>query len=135
MNYPAAISLNGFSLNVNLGLGSAERAVPQQIKVDIDLYFSNQPKACFHDGEGFICYHEISDLIAEVVQGKEFQLIEYMGRQFCDALEPYLQRAAQMAEINDVRYVMKLRKCSPPIEGLLGDAVYSFTNLANGLRL
>lgn len=135
MNYPAAISLNGFSMMVKLGLEAQERSVAQQIKVDIDLYFSNQPKACFHDGEGFICYHELSDLISEVVLEREFQLIEYMGRQFCDALEPYLIGAARKAEIDDVRYILKLRKCSPPIEGLLGDAVYSFTNLPNGLPL
>jgi FolB domain-containing protein len=135
MKYPAAISLNGLSMAVHLGFGAEERAIKQQIIVDIDLYFSNQPKACFDDGEGFICYYAISQLITKIATERDFQLIEYMGKQFCDALEGHLSTAAKEANIEDVRYRLKLRKCAPPIDDLLGDAVYSFTNLPNGLPL
>ncbi len=119
---------------VNLGFGAEERIEKQQIKLDIELYFSNPPIACTEDGKGFICYHSLSNVLKGVIEGREFSLIEYLATQLENAMKSFLQTAKSQAGIDDVRYVLRLHKCYVPIDGVLDGTSYILTNIKQGLK-
>jgi FolB domain-containing protein len=131
--YPSCLRINDLKLMVHLGFGAEERHNPQKIKLNIELYYSNQPLASREDGVGFICYHQLTDALKLVVLGKEFALIEYLARELCDELERFLANAKQAAKLQDVRYILHLHKCFVPVADVENGATYSYTNLDGGL--
>lgn len=132
-NYYACLKIHDFCLMVNLGYGQQERAIPQKVSLDIELYYSNTPQASYDDGDNFICYDELCNAIRNVVIDKEFALIEYMVKNICQTIEEFLYNAKLKAKIDDVRYVINLHKCNVPIDDVKGGASYCYTNLENGL--
>jgi len=120
--FSSTISLNDLRLSVNLGVSAVERDVKQEINVSFKFFFKHQPKACGTDDiKDTVCYHEISDAVKKYCQGGEFKLLEYM----CSGLYNAIR-----ASINpDIKIWIRIEKCNPPIDGLLGSTAFEYTDI------
>jgi dihydroneopterin aldolase len=129
---PAALHLNQLRLHVHLGEGSAERAVLQDIDVSVSVYFMDLPAACGDDDGKFICYNKLADVLRAKATSQPYRLIEFLCMQLYAAARGEIVRA--MGEDAASIYItLKLNKCHPPVQGLIGGSSFEYTDLPTGL--
>jgi FolB domain-containing protein len=105
------------SLNVRLGCSCEERAVPQEVRVSIELRFSEPPPGCTSDAlSDTICYARISEAISEHAKEREFHLVEKMANDFYDILKSIVEERASIS--------LAVHKVRPPVERLEGGVEY-----------
>ncbi len=113
----AKLSVNQFSVSVNLGCTPAERALLQEVRFSLSFVFPIPPEACQSDELAHtICYGEVCDSISAAVKGRPFATIEAMWTAAAASVRPHLKR--------DTSVVLTLHKVRPPIDGLLGGVTY-----------
>ncbi len=120
--YSSVIELNDLRLKVNLGVGEEERSKAQDVMVNLKFFSENKPGACISDNiNDTICYHKMSDLVKEFVREKEFKLLEYLCYEMYQSLRKYVGQ--------ETKIWIKIEKCNPPIENLLGSTSFTYSDL------
>jgi dihydroneopterin aldolase len=80
-----SLMLEGLEIYVSLGCSIEERAYKQKIKLNIELVFDSNFKACdIDDLNETICYYTLRNHIQSFCDDKEFNLIEYLSKQIYD---------------------------------------------------
>lgn len=117
--HSAVISLNKLRLQLRLGCTDTERATPQPVDVSVKFFFDTPPVGCMTDAlADTVCYDDITTTIRNYCNGKEFHLLERLGK---DLYEQVCGKAPKNAKI-----WVKVVKCMPPVEGLESfDFIYS----------
>ena len=106
--------LNKLSLNVKLGHLEEERALPQQVLIQLKLQFIGIPPACTTDDlQGTFCYAALSAELQKFCDARSFKLIEFLGYQLYQFLK---KKMAEMTseKINVFLCVTK----NPPLSNL-----------------
>ncbi len=117
-NAVSVLRVHDLSLNVNLGVRAEERAVPQEVRVSLELRFASPPMAEQTDElADAICYSALCKHLRRVASAKEYGLIEHLAAASLEVLQTHLEGRATIA--------LKLQKVRPPIEGLLGGTSYT----------
>ncbi len=120
--YNSIISLNHLMLKVNLGVTEEERKIPQDVKLDFKIYLKDAPKACESDDiNDTICYHEVTKIVEKFCHNQEFKLLEYM----CFNLHKKIKKIFN----KNVRLWIRVEKCKPPIDNLLGTTSFEYSDL------
>jgi len=105
-------------LQVHLGCSQEERAAPQEVRVSLDLGFTESPPAESTDKlEQTICYAQLSEALKELVKCEEFCLVEKMARRFYETLKVNLPNSTFLR--------VRAHKAHPPVESLKGGVIYT----------
>jgi FolB domain-containing protein len=112
-----SMKIRDLSLQVKLGCSSEERAVPQEVRVSIELRFAEVPMGTKSDDlNDTVCYARICEALRAHVEGQEFRLIEKMAADFHGLLQKITEgRAASAVGVHKIR---------PPVTDLLGGVEY-----------
>ncbi|HTO69293.1 MAG TPA: dihydroneopterin aldolase [Myxococcota bacterium] len=114
----ALLEFRGARLAVRLGCGAEERAVPQQVDLDVAVRFAELPAACESDKLGdTVCYAELIDAAREYVRRREFQLVEKLGRDLLAVLRPLVPPGAELW--------LRVTKLRPPVADLAGGVSFA----------
>ncbi len=119
--YNSVISLNDLLIKANLGVTKEERDQLQDIKISFKLLFEKLPKACQTDKlSDTICYHKISNIAYEHCQTNKVHTLEYL----CYELYKKVRNEIE----NNAKIWIKVEKCNPPIEGLVGSTSFEYSD-------
>jgi dihydroneopterin aldolase len=111
------LEVRDLSVPVRLGCSAEERAVPQEARFSLTLELPRPPRACQTDRlEDTICYATICDAIRAVATSGEFATVERLGAAALERLRAALPP--------DVRARLRVHKVRPPVEDLLGGAIF-----------
>lgn len=118
--HSAVISLNKLRVQLRLGWSEAERATAQSVDVSVKFLFDTPPKGCVTDAlEDTVCYDDIAQAIRAHCAGREFRLLERLGKELFDVVRTNI-------EGRQAKLWVRVTKCAPPIEGVeSSDFVYS----------
>jgi dihydroneopterin aldolase len=112
-------SLQALCVNVHLGCSDSERVVAQEVRFDLQLSFHKPPPACDSDQlSETICYGELSEIIKKTAKYKAFNTVEHLSMQVYKAVRNKIPK--------DVIVFLRTHKTKPPIDDLLGGAVFEF---------
>jgi dihydroneopterin aldolase len=112
-----ALRLNELVLHLRLGCEESERARPQEVRVSIEIRFSSPPAATESDRlTDTVCYARLSEALRAHCEAREYRLIERVG------LDAY--RVAREIAGPETALALSVHKIKPPVERLLGGAVY-----------
>lgn len=101
----ANLSLYQFSIQVSLGCTEAERAVLQQVILEITLHFAQLPPACMSDElSDTVCYATLTHHIQRYCEGKSFKLLEHLSYQVYGFIKQ---------QLNDLPITLSVTKCPP----------------------
>jgi dihydroneopterin aldolase len=107
------------SLFVHLGCTEAERAKPQEVRLDVELRFPEPLRAGESDDlRDTVCYGMLADALRRHFAGEfsvHFLLIERVAEE-AYKIAKEMGRGASVA--------VEARKVNPPVEGLLGGAFF-----------
>lgn len=92
------------------GAFAAEKELGQKIEVDAELYLDLKPSAATDDLELSINYVEVYTLIKDIVEEREFNLLETIAETIADEI----LSAYTLEEV-----VVRVRKPFPPSGGIL----------------
>lgn len=107
------LRLDALALQVRLGVTKEERAIPQEVRVTVELRFPEAPLAMNTDKlEDTIDYGDLAEAIRSRCEGPGFHLIEKMSQEIYAMIRAQLLAAAEVGV-----WVHKVR---PPVEGLTG---------------
>ncbi|EKD69803.1 MAG: dihydroneopterin aldolase [uncultured bacterium] len=113
------LKINGLELFVHLGWPENERLKQQVVTLDIDIEFSQSPKACETDQlEDTICYHDLITKIQEMTAERHFFLIEHLSAEIYQFIQPLLPKNS--------RVIVHVTK-RPNIKNLLGHVQFSYS--------
>lgn len=93
MNTPLATHLyiEGLRVELSLGVTEEERKKPQQIEIDVQLFFPKTPLACLSDEpRDALPYAKCIDLIQAAAHKKPFQLLEHLVYEIHSSLKKEL---------------------------------------------
>jgi len=109
-----ALRIDDLSLQVQLGCTAEERAVPQEVRLSVEMKFAQIPQASFSDSLiETVCYAQISHVLKEHCETRSFQLIERIGAE-CFSLLKELTRK------QSVEICLHVHKVRPPVQNLIG---------------
>jgi dihydroneopterin aldolase len=107
------MEISEVSLQVHLGVSETERAVAQEVRLSMDLYWAEAPVACQTDKiEDALCYATLIASCQDIVENTSFATIEHLAHRFYQRLREVVPPT--------VRPVLRLHKVRPPVEGLRG---------------
>lgn len=110
-----SLRMKELSLLLRLGCTEEERAVPQEVRLDVELRFPAPLIAGKSDNlSDTICYGFLADSLRRHFVG-EYQLIERVTEEAYRIVKE-LSRDATVA--------VEVRKVNPPVKGLLGGAFF-----------
>ncbi len=92
------------------GVFAAEKELGQRFEVDVELHLDLRQAGVNDDLEATINYVEVYTLIKELVEEREFNLVEALAEAIADALIT----AYSLEEV-----VVRVRKPQPPVGGLM----------------
>lgn len=111
------LHLNELVLHLHLGCEEAERARPQEVRLSLEIRFPHPPAAVDSDRlADTICYARLSEALRAHCEAREYHLIERIG------LDAY--RVAREIAGPEAALAVSVHKIKPPVERLLGGAVY-----------
>lgn len=88
------IVLHKLELSIHLGWPESERLLKQNVMVDIDIHFSEPPRACLTDQlEDTYSYETLSNAIKEKITSRQFRLIEHLGHEIYQHVKILLPKA------------------------------------------
>jgi len=103
------------SLSLHLGCSAQERERAQEVRVDVELRFSEPLRAGRTDDLGdTVCYGEMAQALRRHFTG-QYKLIERVTEE-CYRIVKEMSRGAQVS--------VEVRKVNPPVEKLLGGAFF-----------
>lgn len=110
-----SLRMKELSLHLRLGCSEEERAVPQEVRFDVELRFPAPLVAGKTDDlRDTICYGMLADSLRRHFSG-EYQLIERVTEEAYRIVKE-LGRGSSVA--------VEVRKVNPPVNGLLGGAFF-----------
>lgn len=119
--YNSVISLNDLLIKVNLGVTEEERKKLQDIKISFKLFFNSLPKACESDDlNDTVCYHKISNIAHEHCKSNSVHLLEHLCYEIYKKVRKEIDGGAKIW--------IKVEKCNPPIEGLVGSTSFEYSD-------
>jgi dihydroneopterin aldolase len=119
--YNSVVSLNDMQLKMNIGVTSEERDLPQDIKVSFKFFYKEFPMGCNTDNiDDTVCYHKVSDIVSNYCKSNKVKLLEYL----CFKLHKEIKKITP----DDVTLWIKIEKCHPPIEGMLGGTSFEYAD-------
>lgn len=112
------LRIHRLELDVRLGCGADERAVPQKVELEATLRFAATPRACRTDElADTVCYAELAEIARERANAREYRLVEHLGHELYAAFRDRLP--------DDTRLELVVRKVAPPVPGLLGGVSFA----------
>jgi FolB domain-containing protein len=126
-DYPSVIALHTLRVKVRLGVGEKERAVPQDVVIDVRLYLPHLPAAAESDDAEYLCYHSLSEKIHALCVAKEYRLIEYLTHA--------IHRLLRASVPSEAKLWIKLRKPHILLDYVQEGASYIFTDLSPESRV
>jgi dihydroneopterin aldolase len=99
------IGVVGISLQARIGVTDQERAVERALLVDVELVPRAVEGLSTDDLAGTVDYGRVVRLVAEIVRGGEYRLIEYLAALICGRL---------LAELDVLEVSVSVRKPAPP---------------------
>ncbi len=113
----AVLSVVDYITLVHLGCTEEERKNAQEVRFSVDVYLDEKLLAERSDSlTDTICYTQICEKIQELVEGKEFNLVESLARQTIDFIKDQLNLPLLRVWVH---------KVSPPVNGLHGGVKYA----------
>ena len=113
----SAISLNSLRISVNLGVGQSERNNKQEVDISFKFFYKQPPEGFYSDNiKDTICYHQISEIVKNYCNSRQFRLLEYL----CNGLCAEVRKVTPV----DVGIWIMVEKCNPPIENLIGSNLF-----------
>jgi dihydroneopterin aldolase len=120
--YKSVLNINKLRINIHLGWSRDERETRQDVDVYIKFFFNRLPKACITDNlEETICYDKLAKQITSYTEAKQFKLIEALCYQ--------LYNLIRQTTSNETKIWIKVIKCNPPIENILGSTSFVLSDL------
>lgn len=132
-SFQACLGVHRLRLSVALGYGRGERSKPQPVEVELRIFFKDLPKSCEDEGEPFLCYDSLSTALQDLVSGREFRLIEYMGNELFKTVRANIVKQMGDEAAKRIHVWLKLHKCVPPVPYMLGGASMVLSDLPGGL--
>lgn len=121
-SHQSTLTLEKLYLEIHLGATEDERNIPQKVFIFLTLFFPEAPKACISDNlDDTICYHKLCTAIQTYCTEKHFNMIEHLGYQ--------IYTVARELILSPIKIHIKVEKCNPPIEYLLGSAIFTYTDV------
>ncbi len=105
------IELRAMRFDGRHGVSEEERAAPQPFEVDVELELDLGPAGRADELDRTIDYGVVFRLVAEIVEGRSFRLLEAVA----DAIAGAILAAQPRADA----VVVRVRKMRPPIAGTL----------------
>ncbi|TVQ80811.1 MAG: dihydroneopterin aldolase [Bradymonadales bacterium] len=116
------LKLEALDLKVRLGCSREEQSLPQDLRIQVELHFEKEPKACRTDQiSDTICYDEMSKQIAACVAEKPYHLIEHLAWGVFHRLKASLPPTSKIC--------LSVRKLHLPIEFQTGGASFEISEL------
>jgi dihydroneopterin aldolase len=120
--HKSVLKINKLRINIHLGWSREEREIKQDVDVYIKFLFNGLPKACITDNlEETICYDKLAKLITSYTESKQFKLIEALCYQLYNLIRQNVS--------NDPKIWIKVVKCKPPVENILGNTSFVLSDL------
>lgn len=120
-----SLSLEELSLHVHLGCTPEERAFRQEVRVSIEIRFSEMPMAVENDQlTDTVCYAEISQAVQSTCEEREYHLIERM------AGEIYQIARKIVGPESKAQLGVTVHKVRPPVPSLRGGSHYRIGDFA-----
>lgn len=107
------------------GVFEAEREIGQRFEVDVELHLDLRGAGQTDDLERTINYVEVYTAIKEIVEEQEFRLIESLAETIASVL---------LSAYDVEAVVVRVRKPSVPIGGIVGGVEVEITRTPNDLR-
>lgn len=132
--YSACLHIDRLRLPVFLGYGEGERQKAQAVELDIRFFFRARPASCESQEMPFLCYDTLAQALLGHVNGKEFQLIEYLANELMQIIR--LNVKIQLPELaeEDIRILLALHKCNPPVPSIHGGVRFIVSDLPDGFK-
>ena len=105
------IELRAMRFEGRHGVSDEERAAPQPFEVDVELELDLGPAGGADDLRLTVDYGAVFVLVAGIVEGRSFRLLETLAETIADAILAAQPRADAV--------VVRVRKMRPPIDGAL----------------
>lgn len=113
----ARLHVRGISLDVHLGHLADERVRPQRVEVEVLIRFGRPPRAVETDElADTVCYDVLVQRMREVVDDREFRLVEHLAGALFAALRP------EVADGDALE--LRVRKVTPPVPEIGGGAEF-----------
>lgn len=107
-------------LHVRLGCGEAERAMPQDVDLGVEVRFAARPSACESDElADTVCYAKLVEQARELCAGREFCTVEHLAYAIARRLRGELPA--------DARLEVRVTKLHPPVAELSGGVRFTLT--------
>ncbi|MFO1242961.1 MAG: dihydroneopterin aldolase [Rickettsiales bacterium] len=131
--FQACLGVHRLRLSTTLGYGRGERSKPQPVEIELRLFFKDMPLASIDEASPFLCYDKLSQCLQELVQNREFKLIEYMASVAMKEIRTSIIDQMGQEAAKNIFIWMKLHKCVPPVPYMLGGASIILSDLPQGL--
>ena len=96
---------------VRLGCYSEERLKPQEVELDLRIWFETTPAGCRSDRlKDVVCYEELTTAVENALADRSFHLIERLAAVVYDVLHPLVPA--------DARLWIRVKKMRPPVAAL-----------------
>ncbi len=132
--YHACLHIDRLRLPVFLGFGEGERQKAQAVELDIRFFFRARPASCESQAMPFLCYDNLTHELLAYVEGKEFQLIEYLANEVMQVIRGNVARQLPDLPTEDVRILLTLHKCHPPVPAIQGGVRIIVSDLPDGFK-
>ncbi len=112
------LELRDLILGIHLGCTAEERHLAQEVSFSVFFRFREEPPACQTDQLiETICYAKVSDLINHETNGREFQLIEFLGKEIFKRLKVAFGDQALIR--------LQVHKLKPPVPNVHGGSIFT----------
>lgn len=93
-----SLSLNGLRLSVFLGVYPKELLKKQTVSLDIQVQFSEVPKACGSDLlVDTYCYDQLTTHIKDKIAASRFQMIEHLAQELYLSIKAYFPAQTKLS--------------------------------------
>lgn len=111
------MQVRDLSLWVRLGCSESERAQLQEVRLSIDISFSEVPGACFSDEiRETVCYAELSGQLKNYCESREFKTVEKMAMGCSEIVQSVVGSTHHFS--------VDVHKVRPPVPGLNGGVIF-----------
>ena len=129
MHYSTSLAINRLRLSVKLGVTAGEQSKLQPVELDIRFYFAQLPGSCDNDGNEFLCYDKLSQAIMQLVDGREFRLIEYLTMEIYREIRRHVETRYKGDWFKHMAVWIRLNKCAVPLPHVLGGTSFTYCDL------
>ncbi len=124
----SALSLDTLAFPVRLGVTEEERASPQEVRVDLRIFFTVPPDCIADDHAPFPCYEALAQKLIDHAAPRQYRLLEFL----CGDLLR-VARACLDEQRQDGCYLWLRVSKHPPVPFTLRASAFELTDLPDGL--